>query len=727
MALSIQAGARSLIQIGLSISDISVLLQAGRSLGNWLCVTRNDEELFNTLDEDFGIVLKRRGLVDLAMMENRWSHQLHLIHQGSIVHDNTESRKEEDGRLDSFSWLMVAIVTALNPCVTSDVMRNMLVELFIKLLGRDDVQDVRESLHMQIQTNIESWKSTGNVRGMTAPLYSAINDCRCNLVGGSAIPHLTRAERQELFDFLIWLMAGKTDHISLVSATIYSIAAGIESAGIQLSLGESDSAIQGQIVVQYANQHGGKQSLQDAFKCELRLIQTEDNGSVPPTRISYLSGKPTQMIETFPCSLPTKNQLEKLWFRGAEAAAKVSLKAVARIRRTGVKYIVKDYDECTSRWSGRLTDLSSEHFPVDSESLLAALNNFMENLPKELEDWLYRAAKLDGGINDLDNTFTEQQLDVFLCFQSMVFGYWYKLLEPWISMEYIKHEVYFYGVWGYRDTYLLVMLRTAATQFRRGLTQPAEGLGRDEMLVVLATMFAGRAKHKVERPRKDKPILSHGMIAILDTISIVSMSLLKISDEPQEQARFAVVSLPLVNVLPDRYGELWTGDAAGIQFQGCDKASQEGARILPQQKWSIHPKMTTIEGRLSGVVMMVRCGGVAVGVINPADADAALLRVQENRSGHLCPREPGIMSLLSFFNTLEHHFQNGVIHRPNRRGEIVVVQSHGSPVMRYAAAGFYAQEAHLVVSHPAHPDAVRAIRAQMCGRSETCGYGVIIL
>ena len=724
--MNIQAGARSLLQVGVSVSDIGVLLQAGRSIGNWLRVTPNDEELFNTLDEDYGVILRRRGLVDLALMENRWSRQLHLIHHGSIVHDNTESRREEDGRLGSFSWLMVAIVTALEPCVTPGVMRDMLIDLFIKLLERDDTQDVRESLHMHIQTNIESWKSMGNVRGMKVPLCSTMKDCKCNLVGSSAIPHLTRAERQELYDFLGWLMAGTTDHILLVSATVYAIAAGIESAGIQLSLDTSDSVIQGQVIVQYANQYEGKQSLLDALKCEFEFNQIEHDGSVPPSRVSYLSGKPTQMIETFPCSLPMKNQLEKMWFRGAEAAAKVTLKAVARLRRTGVKYVVDAYDEGTSRWPGRLMALSSEHFPVDSESLLAALSDFMESLPKELQDWLYRAAKLDGGISDLDNTFSEQQLDVFLCFQSMVFGYWYKLLEPWVSMEYIKHEVYFYGVWGYRDTYLFVMIRTYATDLRHSLTKPHEGLNRDDMLTLLATLFAGRSKHKVERPRKDKPILSHGMIAILDTISVVSMSLLKISDEPQQQARFAVVSLPLISVLPDRYGELWTGDAAGIQFLPCDDASQEIARTSPQKKWSVHPKMTTIEGRLSGVVMMVRCGGVVVGVINPADADAVLLRAQENLTGHLGPREGGIGTLLSFKNVLEDHFQRGVIHRPTRRGEVVVVQSYGSPVMRYAAAGFYAHEAHLVVSHPMLQDAISAISSQWCGRSESCGYGVII-
>lgn len=727
MALSVQAGARSLFQVGLSISDIGVLVHVARSIGNWLRVAPNDEDLFISLSEDYGVILKRRGLVDLALMENCWSAQLHLIHQGVIVHDTAESRKEEDGQLGSFSWLMVAIVAALDPCLTSDELRIMLVDLFVKLLRRDDSQDVRDSLLMQIQTNIESWRSTGVVRGLKPPVDSTIKDCRSGLVGGSAIPALTRTEKQELLDFLTWLMAGDTDRFTLVSATLYSVAAALQCAGIQLSLGQSKQAIEGQLVIQYAAEKGGMQSLLDALKSEWKLCQTAEGlNSVPPTRVSYLSGKPEQMIETFPCSPSTKNLLGKFWFRGSEAAAKVGLKAVARLRITGIKYVVKDYDECTSRWPGRLTDLSSEHFPVDSETLLVALNDLMVGLPDHLEDWLYKSAKLDGGIDDLDNQFTEDQLNTFLCFQSLVFGYWYQLLKPWVSMEYVKHEVYFYGVWGYRDTYLLVMLRAAATQFRLGLARPHDGLSREELLHVLAAMFSGRAKHKVQTPRKKSLILTHGMVAVLDKISIVAMSLLKPSDQAQQQACFAVLSLPLVNLVPDRDGELWTGDAAGIQFQTCANASQQPTRRVPQEEWSVHPKMTTVDGRLSGVALMVRCRGVVVGVMNPADADAALLRAQENRSGHLAPKEPGIGAPHSYLDTFEEHFQQGAIFRPMYRGDLVLVHSNGSPIMRYAAAGFYAREAHMVIAFPNCQDAVRAISAQMCGRIESCGYGVII-
>ena len=290
-------------------------------------------------------------------------------------------------------------------------------------------------------------------------------------------------------------------------------------------------------------------------------------------------------------------------------------------------------------------------------------------------------------------------------------------------MEYVEHEVYFYGVWGYRDTYLLVMLKTAAARFRLGLRSLHDGLGREDLFRVLAAMFAGRTTHKVERPRKDEHILTYGLVAVLDKISIVAMSLLKPSDQAQQQARFAILSLPLVNLVPDHCGELWTGAAAGIQFRACANASHQLTRRIPQEEWSVHPKMTTNDGRLSGVVLMVRCGGVVVGVLNPADTDAALLRAQENRSRHLVfPTKSEFGPPKSYLDTFEEHFQKSAIFRPMYRGDLVLVHSNGSPIMRYAAAGFYASEEHMVVAIPNGQDAVRAISAQMCGRPQSCGY-----
>ena len=725
MALNIQAGARSLVQVGLSVSDIGALFQFGRVFGNWLRVTSSDNDLFITLCEDYGVMLKRGGLIDLVQMENCWSHQLHQIHEGQVIYDNAESRKENDGQLGSFSWLMVAIVTALDPCLTPDELRTIIIELFVKLLGGDDEFDVRESLQMQIQTNIESWRSTGVVRGMQGPLHATFKTCRSSLAGTTSVPHLTRAERRELLDFLEWLLAGKSDHISLLSATLYSVAAALETARIQVNLGEPCPSTIGQLVIQYVNEEDGISAMLNALRSG-ELFTERENNTVPPTRVSYVAYEPSQMIKTLPCAIPTRNKLATFWHKGTEAAESVHPKAVARIRRTGVKYIVEQYDECTSLWPGQMTNLSSEHFPVDSEKLLLSINALIESVPEHLRPWVHRCAKLDAGINDLDNTFTVEQMDVFLCLQSLVFGYWYKLLEPWVSTAYLEKGTYLYGVWGYRDTYLLVMIRAAATQLRLGNSNLTDGLSREEMLRLLGVMFAGRFKDNTGRSRKQKPILSHGMVAILDRVSIVSMSLLNITDDAQQQARFAIVSLPIVNVFPDSDGELWTGDAPGIQFQECPSPTLQPSGKVPKLHWSIYPKMTTVDGRLSNVIMMARCGGVVVGGFNPADADAALLRAEENRSGHLCLKEPGIGSPLFYLNIYETHFQSGIVTRTTRRGDIVLVHSYGSPIMRYTAAGFYAQEAHIVIAQSSFDDAVRSIRAQMCGRKESCGYGVII-
>ncbi|MDI1489543.1 MAG: hypothetical protein OHK93_008824 [Ramalina farinacea] len=692
----------------------------------------NDQELFDILNEDFGVVLKRRGLVDVTLMENWWSHKLHMIYQGTTIKDPTPSRADSNGELRGFSWLMVALVTALDQCLTSRELNDLIVKLMVTLLDRNDAEDVQESLRMNIQTNIESWRSTGVVRMMKGPVTYAMRDCRSKLQLTPAIPQLNSAERTELYSFLKWLMAGTSYRISLVSATLYSVAVALERVGIRISLDKCDQATEGDIDVHYLDAEGGKKGLMDAIGWETEVSGASgESGTVPPARVAYPSGDPKQIIETFPCSLKIKNEIRKYWFRGEEAGKKVTLVAVARVKLTGIKYIINDYDECTSNWSGRLTDLSSEHFPVDSEDLMVALCSLMDDLSDDNRDWLYKAAKLDGGINDLDNHFTTEQMGAFLRFQALVFGYWYSLLDPWVSRDYLEGETYFYGVWGYRDTYLLVLLRTAATQFRLALEHPIEGLDRERMLSVLSTMFAGRAKDRPERPKKQKPILTHGMVAILDKVSIVSMSLLRISNDAQQHARFAIVSLPIIPIMPNSDGEVWTGDGSGILSQSCAHPSQHPTREQPKQKWSVHPKMTTSGGRISDVVvLMVRCGGVAVGTMNPAEADAVLLRAQENASSHLCKFPGGLRVELgpspSFLHTFEHHFQDGTICRAMRRGEIVIVHSYGSPIMRYAAAGFYAEEKHVVFACPDQAEAVQKLMAQKCGLPVSCGFGTII-
>ena len=740
-ALSLQVGAKSLISIGIGLGDIAALVQHGRTFGNWLRTGQNDQELFETISEDYGVVLKRRGLLDTILMENRWAHQLHLIHHGHVVHDSAKSRREGDKHLGNFSWFMVVLVTVLDVCLTSMETRDLLVQTFVRLLHRDDSQDLTESLQMQLQTNIESWRSVGSVRGMVPILSASIKNSRAALVGTTAIPLLARGENVELCELLHWLMAGETSHYRVISATVYSLAEGLSCAGIQIELGVSEQLLDGPITIQYAGQVGGMREFFNIMESDLNFrTNPTENNLVPPQRVSYLCGRPFQIIDTFPRPSSVKEHMARYWFRGAEAAEQVKIIATAPLKILGIIYAVACHDECTSSWDTTLSLWSEEHFPVESEILMRALSNLMGEAPRELKKWLCHCVNVGGQLDDLQVNFSEQQIDLFLYYQSLVFGYWYKLVEPWVSMEFVKEEIYFYGVWGFRDIYLLDMLRKLAKKFRCKVCYD-EGPGREDLLRVLSVMFAGR--HTYKPPKSANKLESgHGLMAILDNISVVSLSLLKPSDSSNDVARFAIVPLPVIGLLPNQNGELWAGKADGIQFRSCQRPSSQLVRMLPRKDWSIHAKMSTTDGRLSKVVMVARCGGVVVGTFNPSEADGALIRARANHCGNWgarmalasrinARRQPTPSDLppetpLSTFDASEDQFQAGVICRPYGHGQLVIVHSHGCPAMRYAAAGFYAHESHITLTEQSLEESIKAIKEQFTQPVARYLSGIII-
>jgi hypothetical protein len=77
-------GANQLLQLGVSISDIALLVNQGRKFGNFFRVASSDEELLGSIGEDVEAVLKRRDLIEVSDMEKRWS-TLDFIMKGIIT------------------------------------------------------------------------------------------------------------------------------------------------------------------------------------------------------------------------------------------------------------------------------------------------------------------------------------------------------------------------------------------------------------------------------------------------------------------------------------------------------------------------------------------------------------------------------------------------------------------------------------------------------------------
>ena len=742
MAVTIQTGIRSLYSVGLGVADVACLIQHGRRIGNFLFTQTNDVELFESLSEVYGVILKRRGLIDPTLMENQWSQNVNLIVDGHILRDESMAKTLKDDGYGSFTWLMIVLVTGFDVCLLSHQVLELLIEVFIVALQRDDAEDVRESLEALLNTNVRSWRSSGCFLGMVAPLAAAIRDSRMTIVGHRNVPLLTRSERAELQDFVLWILQGQSTRYRLVSATLYSLAEAFSRLGIQIKVGGSKAELEALPTVLYAG--GGDMDFSDALESDLiRSGFSTKSSWVPPRRIAYLAGKPWEMIESFPRPLQLKNEMAKWWHRGMGAGSKVKITHSAPFRiENMIHYNISSFDECTSRWGGDLTTWSDEHFPVDSETLLRTLNDFNECLSSQMQKWIRDAAKPGSEIDDLSHTYTDEQLDWYLCYQSLVFGYWYKLLEPLVSMEYIRNEVYFYSVWGFRDTYLLVLLRTLATKFRTHFDR-ARGPDRESVLQVLAVMFCGRSSFNPIRPSK---ISSSALVAVIDNIAVISRTLLNVPEDMSLIGSFYVVPLLVVGLLPTEEGELWSGETSELESSDCGGSScvaEKGLRrSRPLRQWTSHPKIRSLKGNLPKVVLAVRCEGVLIGTVSPNDADCALIRARDNRCGAVGRRDEAAAAAaaapgecvsaasseveMEFFSQNEEHFLSGTIQRPRLRGQVVLVQSHGSPAMRYAAAGFYFAESHTVMTRGTLEASVTALRTQFRQLALKREYGVIV-
>ena len=192
--VSFVAGTSGLIQRSSFIPDTTMDIDQGRRSDNSIATGQDDPDLFEALGEDRTAVLKRGGLVDAREMERRWP-TIGFVHQ--------------DG-MDSFTWVMVAITSALDECLPSTEIQELLIRVFVEVLGRDD--DVAVMLRTRIKSNIESWRSFGSARDIAHSIKKEMRHSLSGVVSNappnSGIPQLNAEEKADTKNMLVWLLNG---------------------------------------------------------------------------------------------------------------------------------------------------------------------------------------------------------------------------------------------------------------------------------------------------------------------------------------------------------------------------------------------------------------------------------------------------------------------------------------------------------------------------------------
>ncbi|CAG5137819.1 uncharacterized protein ALTATR162_LOCUS217 [Alternaria atra] len=631
MALSIVAGTSGLVQLGLSISDIALCVDLGKKFGNFVRVGQNDNDLFDVLGEDREALFKRHGLVDALEMEKRW-FKLNIVHQGerkqgpshSPLPEVNQRRKKEDSDdgVDRFTWVMVAIVSALDECLPSSEVQELLIRVFVEVLARDD--DITTALRITIKKNIESWRSFGCAReiahSIQKEMRKSLSDGVSEQILRRAIIQLNEAEMEDMKNMLVWLLNGDVTVFRAMSPITFAIAEAWKKVKLDLCT-DGNPIHERQACVTY--HHEGQ------------LFERSRFSTIPPLRglgskalqISWPRDKPESMIDVLGVGRSLENTMSQAWKHGEVAAG--ALKLIGKADEpygyaAEVYYIlqVSDGAHVSKRYNPHIGMLADQGFPLDTEEIHKTLEWILIGEPADSSRWLHNHVAQDYllKVDNVDVVREPQYNSVYFKYQAFIFGIYYGLLRQLLHLDLVEAIAFFHGIWGTYSTTFLAM----CTQLGRCLRRD-EKASRAHILYVLAAMYNGR--RKIFNTSSTIPRL----VGVLGPISLLALPLVRTTDDPSEISKIAVVDLPIVDLNADSAdGDLMASEGGGIRFDHPGR-DDEWVSITqppsPTNKWTIHPYMSMAlrGGSTSGVVMAARCGKRLVGWFNPLAADVSFL------------------------------------------------------------------------------------------------------
>jgi hypothetical protein len=732
MAVSILAGSKGLIQLGLSISDLALLVDHGKKIGNFVRAAQNDGDLFDLLGEDPDAILKRGGLVETSEMEKHWP-DLSMVRRGKKVrgriqdksHTEAETpevkkkkkRAETPEMTGRFTWVMVAIVSALDDCLPSSEIRELLIRVFVTLLDGDD--ETENALRVHIKTNVESWRSFGCAREIALFIKKEMRKSLAKILPGSpqarAIAQLNEAEKLDMAKCLVWLLGGDKTTFSTMSPITFSIAEAWRMAKLDLCT-DGNPANEGQACIIY---NPGNPLLEGSG---LHKIPAPRGLGSKTLQISWPRDNAKTMIDALGAGRPMENAMSRAWQYGAEAASDLRLVGKADGPYEDTKEVYYSLEEVpfhvgvNKKFPPHIGMLADQGFPVamGTQKIYEAIEWILVGEPEDSPKWLQNHVARDHLLR-VENTSVAHEkefLSVFSKYQALVFGFYYRLLEQILSFDLVEPTAFFHGIWGAQSTTFLAMCTQLGSTLRN-----SERVSRAHILYILAAMYNGRRKvfnAKLSNPR---------LVGVLGPISVLALPLVRTTDVPEEIWKIAVVDLPIVDLICENTdGELMVSDGGGILFKPASESGEAATSVQsasPTKRWTVHPHMSIIFGneKTSGVVMAARCEERLVGWFNPLAADILFLSSNYLKESY---EEGEVVA----FEMRDENWQSGELRQPDaeRQGyQFGIIRSSKSPVLRYAAAGFYGEAGEEVVIARSADELYGAF-----GRIEAQGSGIII-
>ena len=347
--------------------------------------------------------------------------------------------------------------------------------------------------------------------------------------------------------------------------------------------------------------------------------------SITPQRCLFRFGHPEEMIECLRRPIPVKNNVAIWWHRGAEAAESFGI--WSDTNEKDIVYHITHDAPCARRWPPSTLNVSKTWFTAADDNICQAIEDFTCRNSAPFEQWIKRClteGRTATQLEDPQIDFSVDELDNLLCFQGLVYGFWYQLLGQLFIPDRLQEDVLISALWGWREAAILVRIIDLSRE------NEAEGIERSLLMRILRRMFLGELGRSFLDEQHHR-----GLVAIIGPISLVCFSLLQLPELPQDCAKFALVSLPIIELFGDQHGELLSSntDDGIVTYQAEPQAlGSSVSRMRPRRTWSVHAKLNFVNGRVENVSMIARCEGVPVHRFPPLMADRLFLAMELHSS-----------------------------------------------------------------------------------------------
>ncbi|KAF2194836.1 hypothetical protein K469DRAFT_706319 [Zopfia rhizophila CBS 207.26] len=625
MSIQVTAGPRSLVALGLGISDVATLVSLGQRLGNWMTAASGDADFLELLDQDEMDIIRRRGLVDVARFNKQWGTKMALLINGEAEVYEGDVAEQQLEKLGRFTALMVCVVAALDAFAPVELVKSILGNVLLELLRTTDYgADVLKSRYPH---RLNSWRSSATLRGLSGRAREIRHDLvKKKLVIGGLMP---KGDSEHMVDFVVWLLAESSESYVTPSSDVAGVALCLSQLGIDIlsveGFGQPDLPTSCRLIY---NQYAITQAPDDSLRSSRELLSR-----VPRTTVSLQN--PEESLSNFPVDAETGNRCRAAWSIGVRAAQSVACRPLTHLPNTELfydddfKYVFYDSGKRPRRTRTEIHTLAWSHAFFANDELYQGLEEIFQHESPTTLAWLLEQTNAE-----VDPLYSQTRIwnfmmqdaikiNAFTVFQAFFMGYFYSVFLNLVDISPLRIQTV-EGAWGYRSPIFLRDVRTSWLPFSaRGTTPGLRVVKRESVLSILAALLLG--KPELITRKKTTFNQRNWCLGVIEKRALLARSLLKPCRTIREVGCFVMLDVDVSGIPVDTEGLVRPG-IPSIQLSKSievEAPKSKYPRTIEDATFHIEPDW---DGNPENMLLCVRYMGRRVETINPATADVTFLR-----------------------------------------------------------------------------------------------------